>query len=104
MGEFWPLFHYIRSIFILTVLYLCMMLETPRDLQGFDRGIHECHVMILLPYLSLYHSSVHVYLDLKASRWGGASFQRGECQKGFRAEKRSKKVKKGPKRGGGGGG
>ena len=77
------------------------LFETPRDLQGFDRGIHECHVMILLPYLSLYHSSVHVYLDLKASRWGGASFQRGECQKGFRAEK---KVKKGPKRGGEGGG
>ena len=78
--------------------------ETPRDLQGFDRGIHECHVMILLPYLSLYHSSVHVYLDLKASRWGGASFQRGECQKGFRAEKKVKKGQKRAKKGGGRGG
>ena len=101
MGEFWPLFHYISLYSYVFFVFFRYISETPRDLQGFDRGIHECHVMILLPYLSLYHSSVHVYLDLKASRWGGASFQRGECQKGFRAEK---KVKKGPKRGGGGGG
>ena len=101
MGVFEALIRPLYSMYCCFMYSLRLFFETPRDLQGFDRGIHECHVMILLPYLSLYHSSVHVYLDLKASRWGGASFQRGECQKGFRAEK---KVKKGPKRGGGGGG